>query len=82
MSNLNRRKQACPLIKEAKSPNYDVKEIYGVIPKDPKSTYDVREVIARIVDASEFDEFKALYGVSLAWRHPLLSLQFRIFVLP
>ena len=65
VSNLNRRKQAGPLIKEAKSPNYDVKEIYGVIPKDPKSTYDVREVIARIVDASEFDEFKALYGVTL-----------------
>ena len=36
-----------------------------MIPKDPKSTYDVREVIARIVDASEFDEFKALYGVTL-----------------
>jgi 3-methylcrotonyl-CoA carboxylase beta subunit len=65
VGNLNRRKQACAVIKEAKSPNYDVKEIYGVIPKDPKSTYDVREVIARIVDASEFDEFKALYGVTL-----------------
>ena len=65
LSNSNRRKKACPLIKEAKSPKYDVKEIYGVIPKDPKSTYDVREVIARIVDASEFDEFKALYGVTL-----------------
>ena len=65
VDNLNRGKQACAVIKEAKSPNYDVKEIYGVIPKDPKSTYDVREVIARIVDASEFDEFKALYGVTL-----------------
>ena len=65
ISNLNRRKKDHTSIIEAKCPSYDVKEIYGVIPKDPKLTYDVREVIARIVDASEFDEFKALYGMTL-----------------
>jgi 3-methylcrotonyl-CoA carboxylase beta subunit len=65
ISNLNRRKKDYTSTIEAKCPSYDVKEIYGVIPKDPKLTYDVREVIARIVDASEFDEFKALYGMTL-----------------
>ena len=65
VSNLNRRKKDYASITEAKCPRYDVKEIYGVIPRDPKLTYDVREVIARIVDASEFDEFKALYGMTL-----------------
>jgi 3-methylcrotonyl-CoA carboxylase beta subunit len=65
VSNLNRRKKDYASITEAKCPSYDVKEIYGVIPRDPKLTYDVREVIARIVDASEFDEFKALYGITL-----------------
>ena len=65
VSNLNRRKKDYASITEAKCPRYNVKEIYGVIPRDPKLTYDVREVIARIVDASEFDEFKALYGMTL-----------------
>ena len=43
-------------------PLYNPKEIYGIVPHDLKQPYDVREVIARIVDGSEFDEFKALYG--------------------
>lgn len=46
-------------------PKFDPKEIYGVIPQDLKEQYDVREIIARIVDKSEFDEFKARYGVTL-----------------
>jgi 3-methylcrotonyl-CoA carboxylase beta subunit len=47
------------------APLYDPEELYGVIPTDAKKSFDVREVIARIVDGSEFDEFKALYGTTL-----------------
>jgi len=46
-------------------PLYDPTDLYGVIPKDVRAPYDVREVIARIVDGSEFEEFKALYGTTL-----------------
>jgi 3-methylcrotonyl-CoA carboxylase beta subunit len=46
-------------------PAYDADELYGVIPSDTRKPYDVREVIARIVDASVFDEFKARYGTTL-----------------
>jgi len=46
-------------------PAYDPEEIRGVIPRDPRRQYDVREVIARIVDGSRFQEFKALYGPTL-----------------
>ncbi len=50
---------------EAKKPLYDASEISGIIPTDLRRLYDVREVIARIVDGSEFDEFKPLYGTTL-----------------
>ncbi|MGH8728839.1 MAG: carboxyl transferase domain-containing protein [Burkholderiales bacterium] len=50
---------------ESKPPVYDPREIYGVIPSDMRRQYDVREVIARIVDGSEFDEFKERYGATL-----------------
>ena len=46
-------------------PAYDPKEIYGIIPKDSRTTYDIREIIARIVDGSDFMEFKSLYGSTL-----------------
>ena len=46
-------------------PRYASEEIYGIIPKDSKQTYDVREIIARIADDSDFHEFKSLYGVTL-----------------
>ena len=46
-------------------PRYASDEIYGIIPKDTKQTYDVREIIARVVDDSDFHEFKALYGTTL-----------------
>ena len=46
-------------------PLYAAEELYGIIPKDPRQPYDVREVIARLVDGSEFHEFKALYGTTL-----------------
>lgn len=46
-------------------PKYDTQELYGIVPQDVRAPYDVHEVIARIVDGSEFHEFKALYGSSL-----------------
>jgi 3-methylcrotonyl-CoA carboxylase beta subunit len=49
----------------ARAPLYDSAEIYGVIPVDPRRQYDAREIIARLVDASEFDEFKRFYGETL-----------------
>lgn len=51
--------------RDARPPAYDPAELYGVIPQDVRAPYDVREVIARTVDGSEFDEFKALYGTTL-----------------
>ncbi|WP_371377504.1 carboxyl transferase domain-containing protein [Thalassotalea aquiviva] len=65
IKNLNRIKPISVKISAVQPPLYDPKEIYGVIPKDPKQPFDIREVIARIVDASQFDEFKALYGTTL-----------------
>ncbi|OPX18177.1 methylcrotonoyl-CoA carboxylase [candidate division WOR-3 bacterium 4484_100] len=50
---------------EPKPPAYDPAELYGIIPADLKKPFDMREVIARIVDNSEFQEFKALYGTTL-----------------
>jgi len=50
---------------EPRAPAYDADELYGIIPEDVRAPYDVHEVIARIVDASEFHEFKPLYGSTL-----------------
>lgn len=50
---------------EPKPPLYDPEELYGLIPQDVRTPYDVREIIARLVDGSEFHEFKALYGSTL-----------------
>ncbi len=65
VSHLNRRKMGALNFQEPKEPLYDPAEIYGIIPPDLKTQYDVREVIARLVDGSEFDEFKARYGTTL-----------------
>lgn len=46
-------------------PAYDPQEIYGIIPRDPRRPFDIREIIARIVDGSKFQEFKELYGTTL-----------------
>jgi 3-methylcrotonyl-CoA carboxylase beta subunit len=46
-------------------PLYPAEELYGIIPKDPRQPFDVREIIARLVDGSDFHEFKALYGTTL-----------------
>ncbi len=52
-------------MKEARPPKYDADELYGIIPDDVRAPYDVHEVIARIVDGSEFHAFKANYGTTL-----------------
>ncbi len=65
VGNLNRNKPAGPKLREVREPKYDPSEIYGLIPQDLRKPYDVREVIARIVDNSDFDEFKKLYGETL-----------------
>jgi 3-methylcrotonyl-CoA carboxylase beta subunit len=65
VANLNTKKQIdIPLI-ASREPKYDVGELDGIVPVDLKKQYDVREVIARLVDASEFDEFKKLYGTTV-----------------
>ncbi len=65
VSRLNRVKPVQLDIAEPVPPLYDPAEIYGVVPQDARQPYDVREIIARIVDGSEFDEFKALFGATL-----------------
>jgi 3-methylcrotonyl-CoA carboxylase beta subunit len=52
-------------LRDPRPPKFDVEELYGVVPSDVRAPYDVHEVIARLVDGSEFAEFKALYGSSL-----------------
>lgn len=49
----------------SREPEFDIQELYGVIPRDTRTPVDVREIIARLVDGSELQEFKALYGESL-----------------
>ena len=51
--------------KEPRAPKYDAEELYAVVPDDVRAPYDVHEVIARLVDGSEFHEFKAQYGATL-----------------
>ncbi len=65
VANFNRVKNIPLQTREPVEPLYGSEEIYGVIPGDARKPYDVREVIARIVDGSEFDEFKQLYGTTL-----------------
>lgn len=52
-------------LKAPKEPLYPAEELYGIVPIDPKQPFDIREVIARIVDGSEFHEFKPAYGITL-----------------
>ena len=65
VGNLNIEKPNQLVLREPVGPKYAADELYGVIPTDTKKPYDIREVIARVVDASEFDEFKARYGTTL-----------------
>jgi 3-methylcrotonyl-CoA carboxylase beta subunit len=65
VGNLNRAKPAPLVCAAPHDPLYPAEEIYGVIPDDVRRPYEVREIIARIVDGSELDEFKQLYGATL-----------------
>ncbi|MDE1152256.1 MAG: carboxyl transferase domain-containing protein [Micavibrio sp.] len=65
VGNLNRVKPQQLKTREVLPPKYEAKDIYGIIPKDTRKPFDVREIIARIVDNSDFDEFKKLYGETL-----------------
>jgi 3-methylcrotonyl-CoA carboxylase beta subunit len=65
VANLNWTKPQPLRLAEVRAPRFAVDEVYGVVPVDTRKPYDVREVIARVVDDSEFDEFKARYGSTL-----------------
>ncbi len=77
VGNLNRTKPVSLALAPPEEPLYDPREIYGIIPADPRKPYDVREVIARLVDGSRFDEFKQTYGTTLVtgfahlWGYPI-----------
>jgi 3-methylcrotonyl-CoA carboxylase beta subunit len=65
ISNLGARADSSLDIRSATVPLYDADELNGIVPQSISQQYDVREIIARLVDGSEFDEFKKLYGVTL-----------------
>ncbi|HEB28625.1 MAG TPA: methylcrotonoyl-CoA carboxylase [Porticoccus sp.] len=65
VANTNRKKWQQLDIRDPVEPLYDSQEIYGIVPHNQHQIYNVREVIARMVDGSNFDEFKALYGTTL-----------------
>jgi len=62
---VNRRKTTSVVLQSVEEPVYDPEELYGVIPDDPRLSYDVREVIARLVDGSRLSEFKSRYGTTV-----------------
>ena len=80
VANLNTTKPLEMTLAEPEPPAFDPEELYGVVPTDVRAPYDVREVIARVVDGSRFDEFKALYGTTLVcgfariWGYPVAIL--------
>lgn len=65
VANLNRTKQPEIAMRPSREPVYSAEELYGIVPNDLRTPFDIREVIARVVDGSEFDEFKRLYGTTL-----------------
>ncbi|HEV2161625.1 MAG TPA: carboxyl transferase domain-containing protein [Stellaceae bacterium] len=77
VGNLNRLKPSQLDVTEPREPLYAPEELYGVVPADPRKPYDVRELIARLVDGSELDEFKPRYGETLVtgfarlWGYPI-----------
>ena len=77
VGNLNWVKRVGVEVMPPVEPNYPADELYGIVPQDTRQPYDVREIIARLVDASEFDEFKHLYGPTLVcgfariWGYPV-----------
>jgi 3-methylcrotonyl-CoA carboxylase beta subunit len=77
VANLNTTKRPDLALRAPLPPRYDAAELYGVVPQDRRKPYDVREIIARIADDSEFDEFKRLYGPTIVtgfahiWGYPV-----------
>ncbi len=77
VAGLNREKRPSVEMRAPLPPRYDPAELHGVVPADIRAPYDVREVIARVVDDSDFDEFKRLYGTTLVcgfahvWGYPV-----------
>lgn len=65
VANLNRPRPLYGALREVKPPRYDIGELRGILPPDLKAPYDVREVIARLVDDSQFQEFKPEFGATL-----------------
>jgi 3-methylcrotonyl-CoA carboxylase beta subunit len=65
VAGLNRVNRPWLELRAPRDPAYPAEQIYGIVPSEPRMLYDVRDIIARLVDASEFDEFKALYGQTL-----------------
>lgn len=65
VARLNRQKPDTTVNQPVKPPRYPIEELYGIVPQDLRQSFDVREVIARVVDDSDFDEFKARYGTTL-----------------
>ena len=65
VSHLNVPKRVALDVREPREPLHDPAELHGVIPTDPRKPFDIREIVARVVDASELDEFKPLYGTTL-----------------
>ena len=77
VASLNTVKQPGVALREPVAPRYDPQDLHSIIPTDTRHPFDVREVIARLVDGSEFDEFKRLYGATLVtgfahvWGYPV-----------
>lgn len=77
VANLNWKKNPSASLLPPRDPLYAAEELYGVVPPDSRTPYDMREVIARLVDGSELDEFKHLYGTTLVtgfariWGYPI-----------
>ncbi|HSV33985.1 MAG TPA: carboxyl transferase domain-containing protein, partial [Ramlibacter sp.] len=65
VASLNRGKNVEQELREPRQPKFDSQELYGVVPADTRKPYDVHEIIARVVDGSEFHEFKQRYGTTL-----------------
>ncbi len=80
VANLNTVKHVGLDLREPIAPAYDASELYGILPQDVRTPYDVHDIIARIVDGSEFDEFRPLYGSTLVtgfariWGYPVAIL--------
>ncbi len=77
VANLNTRKKVGLALRQPEAPRFDAAELDGIVPTDLRRPYEVREVIARIVDGSAFDEFKPRYGTTLVcgfahlWGYPV-----------